>query len=64
MQGEASGCGGKRGEESASDGRTVNVSGRKSVPVRVNDRPGPHMHTRQRKEMQANAGECRGAKAP
>lgn len=64
MQGEASGCGGKRVEESASDGRNVNVSGRKGVPVSVNDRPGPHMHTRQWKEMQANAGERRGVKAP
>ena len=64
MQGEASGCGGKRVEESATHGRNVNVSDRKGVPVSVNDRPGPHMHTRQWKEMQANAGERRGVKAP
>ena len=50
----ASGCKwlGKRADESASDGRNINVSCWKGVAVSGNDRPGAQTHTSECKEMQ------------
>ncbi len=56
----ASGCKwlGKRADESASDGRKINVSGWKGVQVSVNDRQATETHMSECKEMQVNIGEC------